>query len=85
MSVYHKRVCRRRLRNIGADGGLRLRKSYDVTVTHADQALALLTDPIELEVHTLGAFGYSDNETVLHRDDSVLSKAESARCPSSRE
>ena len=50
-----------------------------VIATHADHALALLTDPSELEMNTLGPFGYSDNETVLHRDDSILPKAEAAR------
>ncbi|MGZ5369459.1 MAG: NAD(P)/FAD-dependent oxidoreductase [Aeromicrobium sp.] len=50
-----------------------------VIATHADQALALLTDASDAEVNTLGAFGYSENETVLHRDASALPNAVEAR------
>jgi len=49
-----------------------------VIATHADQALGLLTDPSDLEVQTLKAFGYSANETVLHTDSSALPKARAA-------
>ncbi|EFQ83492.1 amine oxidase (flavin-containing) [Aeromicrobium marinum DSM 15272] len=50
-----------------------------VIATHADQALALLTDPTDDERRVLGSFEYSDNETVLHRDPSFLPKADAAR------
>jgi uncharacterized protein len=50
-----------------------------VLATHADRALALLTDPTPLERRTLGAFGYSRNETVLHTDASVLPRSPRAR------
>ena len=50
-----------------------------VIATHADQALNLLTDPSDQEVQTLKAFGYSNNETVLHTDASVLPEAPAAR------
>jgi predicted NAD/FAD-binding protein len=50
-----------------------------VLATHADQALNLLTDPSDLEVETLKAFGYSSNETILHTDSSVLPEAGQAR------
>ena len=50
-----------------------------VLATHADQALNLLTDPSDLEVQTLKAFGYSPNETILHTDSSVLPEAGQAR------
>jgi predicted NAD/FAD-binding protein len=55
--------------------------SFDrvVIATHADQALALLTDPSDQEVQTLKAFGYSPNETVLHTDASLLPEATAAR------
>jgi predicted NAD/FAD-binding protein len=55
--------------------------SFDrvVIATHADQALALLTDPSDQEVATLKAFGYSPNETVLHTDASLLPEATAAR------
>ena len=41
-------------------------------LTHADQALGLLTNPSDEEVTTLKEFGYSRNVTVLHTDGSVL-------------
>ena len=50
-----------------------------IIATHADQALAMLTDPTPDESRVLGAFGYSHNETVLHRDASLLPEALSAR------
>lgn len=50
-----------------------------VIATHADEALALLTDASDDEREVLGAFGYSDNETVLHRDASVLPGVTAAR------
>jgi len=55
--------------------------SFDrvVIATHPDQALSLLTDPSDQEVQTLKAFGYSNNETVLHTDASVLPEAPAAR------
>jgi uncharacterized protein len=43
-----------------------------VLATHADDALALLTDAGEDEQEVFGAFGYSRNVTHLHRDESVL-------------
>ena len=43
-----------------------------VIATHADEALALLSDATELELEVLDAFRYSTNPTQLHRDDSVL-------------
>jgi predicted NAD/FAD-binding protein len=50
-----------------------------VIAAHADQALALLTDPSDAEVTTLKRFGYSSNVTVLHTDSSVLPRARNAR------
>ena len=50
-----------------------------VIATHADQGLALLTDPSDAEVTTLKQFGYSANVTVLHTDSSVLPRARNAR------
>ncbi len=50
-----------------------------VIATHADDALALLTDPTDDERRVLGAFEYSHNETLLHRDDSQLPKAAGAQ------
>ena len=50
-----------------------------VIATHADDALALLTDATDDERRILGAFAYSRNETVLHRDAALLPDAEPAR------
>lgn len=50
-----------------------------VIATHADDALALLTDPSDDERRVLDAFEYSHNETLLHRDESQLPTAEQAR------
>jgi predicted NAD/FAD-binding protein len=50
-----------------------------VIATHADDALALLTDATDDERRVLGAFAYSSNETVLHRDGSLLPEAAPAR------
>ncbi|MCG6494341.1 FAD-dependent oxidoreductase [Kitasatospora sp. A2-31] len=50
-----------------------------VIATHADQALQLLADPTDTEREVLGAFTYSRNPTVLHRDASVLPTARPAR------
>ncbi len=50
-----------------------------VIATHADQALALLTDPSDEEVSALKQFGYSRNLTLLHTDSSVLPEAAQAR------
>jgi predicted NAD/FAD-binding protein len=43
-----------------------------VLATHSDQALALLRQPSELEIRTLGAIRYQPNRAVLHTDASVL-------------
>ncbi|MFJ3766205.1 NAD(P)/FAD-dependent oxidoreductase [Streptomyces sp. NPDC090082] len=55
--------------------------TYDAVViaTHPDQALRLLADPTADESRLLGAFRYSRNPTVLHRDTSVLPRSRRAR------
>ncbi|MGZ4460953.1 MAG: NAD(P)/FAD-dependent oxidoreductase [Nocardioides sp.] len=57
-----------------ADGGPTEHLAFDkvVIATHADDALALLTDAGDLEQELLGTFGYSTNLTWLHRDGSAL-------------
>jgi predicted NAD/FAD-binding protein len=50
-----------------------------VLATHADDALDLLIDPTPAEKEVLGAFRYSENETVLHRDGSLMPRARLAR------
>ncbi len=43
-----------------------------VLACHADQALALMSSPSQAEHQVLSAFEYSDNDTVLHTDRSVM-------------
>jgi uncharacterized protein len=43
-----------------------------VIAAHADQALAMLGDPTPEERKILGAFRYSRNEAVLHKDASLM-------------
>jgi len=45
-----------------------------VIATHANQALAVLSDADERERNLLGAFRYSANRTVLHSDPSLMPK-----------
>jgi uncharacterized protein len=59
---------------VDSAGGPSEHHAFDkvVVATHADDALALLTDADEAETALLGAFGYSTNVARLHRDESVL-------------
>ncbi|HSF98964.1 MAG TPA: FAD-dependent oxidoreductase [Ornithinibacter sp.] len=50
-----------------------------VLALHADDALGILTDATPTEKEVLGAFRYSQNETVLHRDGSLMPRARLAR------
>ncbi len=43
-----------------------------VLACHADQALALLDRPTDAERSLLGAFGYTRNRAVLHRDQRLM-------------
>jgi predicted NAD/FAD-binding protein len=49
-----------------------------IIATHADTALALLDAPTADERAALGAFRYSTNATVLHRDPSFLPRRRAA-------
>ncbi len=53
---------------------------YDrvILATHADTALALLDEPSPGERAALGAFRYSANHTVLHRDPAFLPRRRAA-------
>jgi len=57
---------------LGFDGGAT--QSFDrlVLAAHADQALAMLTDPSDAEARALGALRYQQNEAVLHTDHRLL-------------
>ncbi len=62
------------LDTVSPDGGPGEHHSFDkvVIATHADDALALLTDAEDAEQDLLGAFGYSTNVAWLHRDAGAL-------------
>ena len=49
-----------------------------VLATHSDQALALLTDPSDLERERLGAIPYLPSELVLHTDTSLMPRRRAA-------
>jgi len=53
------------------------RFDHAVFACHADQALAMLTDPSVEERALLGAFRYTLNETILHTDASLMPKRKS--------
>jgi len=48
------------------------RFDHVVIAVHSDQALRLLSDPMEKEREVLGAIPYQDNRVVLHTDSSTL-------------
>lgn len=69
-----RRVTRRHA-HIVVDG-----ESFDhvIFACHADQALALLTDPRRAEREVLGALEFQPNDVVLHTDTSVLPRSRRA-------
>lgn len=83
----HLTGCRvERLRRTGDGVELRLADgrsgSFDraVAATHADQALALLSDPSEEERETLSAWTYTASDAWLHSDPSFLPDRKPAWC-----
>ena len=48
-----------------------------VIAAHADQALKMLSDPSADESALLGAFGYTANLTILHRDAALMPRRKS--------
>ena len=60
-----------------AKGGRR-RFDHVVVATHADHALALLTDPTSDEQRLLSTFSYAHNEAVLHTDIALMPKRRAA-------
>ncbi len=58
--------------------GARRRFDHVVVATHADRALALLSQPSADERRLLGAFRYSANEAVLHRDPDLMPQRRAA-------
>jgi predicted NAD/FAD-binding protein len=59
--------------------GERHRFDKVVIAAHADESLGMLTDPSADEKELLGAWDYSDNDTWLHTDTSLLPRREAAR------
>jgi uncharacterized protein len=55
-------------------GGTGLVFDHVVIAAHADDALAMLEDADDSEVKLLGAFRYSRNRAVLHRDTRLMPK-----------
>jgi predicted NAD/FAD-binding protein len=51
--------------------------AHAVLACHADQTLALLDDRTKQEVTLLGAFGYTRNHAVLHRDPNLMPRRRS--------
>ena len=49
-----------------------------VIAAHADQALAMLAEPTDHERELLGAWQYSDNDTWLHSDTSLMPRRQRA-------
>lgn len=60
-------------------GGRTERFDAVVVAAHADLALDLLDAPTEREAELLGAFTYTENPAVLHRDPAMLPTQRSAR------
>ena len=63
---------------IEADGCETERYDEVVIAAHADQALAMLSDPSAPEHEILGATGYQANEAVLHTDERLLPRRRAA-------
>ena len=57
------------VRPVGADEE---RFDHVVIAAHSDQALAMLADPTDDEMRTLGVIRYQQNDVVVHTDRAVL-------------
>lgn len=57
---------------VGDAQGREERFDHVVIGAHANQALAMLIDPTRLERELLGAFGYSRNHAMLHKDATLM-------------
>ena len=63
---------------IRLEDGSRHLFDHVVIAAHADQALALLTEPTRLERELLGSWRYSVNDTWLHTDHSLMPRRRNA-------
>ncbi len=52
--------------------GSKLEVDYVVIAAHADQTLNLLENPTEEEITQFQCWSYSDNQTILHTDESLM-------------
>ena len=59
------------------ENGIEAFYDHVVVATHANQALAMLSDPSPDERSLLGAFKYTDNAAVLHQDASLMPRRRS--------
>lgn len=57
---------------VGDARGREARFDQVVIGAHANEALAMLAEPTQLERELLGAFGYSRNHAVLHKDATLM-------------
>ena len=57
---------------VSAEGGEPAHYDHVVLACHADQSLALLANPTQRERDLLGAFAYSRNLSILHRDAALM-------------
>ena len=50
--------------------------TYDkvILATHADEALALIENPLDQEKDTLSKFGYKKNVAIIHTDEIAMPK-----------
>ncbi len=62
-----------------AEDGLAERYDYVIIATHADDALAMLADPSEIEQEVLSAFRYVDRRLVIHQDERLFPRRSAAR------
>lgn len=60
-------------------GGPPERFDHVIVATHSDQALRMLADAGDAEHEVLGAIPYQQNDTVLHRDASLLPRTPRVR------
>jgi predicted NAD/FAD-binding protein len=63
---------------LSTSAGITEHFDYLFIASHSDQALAMLSDPTQLERDTLGAIPYQSNDVVLHTDTSLLPKTKRA-------
>ncbi len=64
--------------SIRLDSGDLLEFDRVIIATHADEALALLTEPTPEQSRLLAPFGYQKNTATLHTDPSVMPRAKRA-------